>query len=79
MRLCERLKVVRDRHSWSNRIGEGGFEFDCSGHCRDIALLGRYLVRKGRQILGAVEQLHNAHRDLPTIASTPIVATSRKR
>lgn len=62
-------EVVGDRHFLNSRIAIADFGFDCSRHCKDIVRLGRYRVRRGRQLRGGVGQLRNVHKGWPSIVS----------
>ena len=64
-----RPEVVGDRHFSNSRIAKADFGFDCSRHYIGIARLGRYRVRRGRQIRGVVEQPRNVHRGWPSIVN----------
>jgi hypothetical protein len=62
-------EVVGDRHFLNSRIAIADFGFDCSRHYKDIVRLGRYRVRRGRQLRGGVGQLRNVHKGWPSIVS----------
>ena len=65
MKLCEKPEAVEDRSFSNSRIAEGGFEFGCSRHYKDIARLGMYLFRRERQIREEVGRLHSVRRGWP--------------
>jgi hypothetical protein len=60
-----RQEAATDLCFSNNRIVGEDFEFGCLGHCTDIVHLGRYLVRKVRQIRVGGGRLRSARKGLP--------------